>query len=212
MDTIPRNAAFLLETCGCETAVLKGITREFPAFLVSEQGDSVPMRLYKYFRLGQEQALIGPGRYLVAGQTYHLSIPHLQNQDQLNWPEGLSWKTSPLISESRVGFYASPKIDTKMKAEVDQAIVAMVGLRFMPLDSLEFYWVQITATDTWTGDEIQWIQGLAPKQRGMMVGYPLRECGPAPILAYGTEFEIVLTLLGVDGDEGRTSDPVKIGP
>ena len=212
LDSLPRNAAILLETCGCDEPLLGEIGVQHPAWLVSESGDSVPMRRIEHHRMLQEQVLLGPGRFLKHGQSYKLVVPYLQAMDHLDWPDGLDWTIKNEICESRVGFLSSPLLDHKIKGELNGAILAVVGLAFAPLDSTEFYWVRITATDEWNGDQAQWLLSVAPGQKGIEVGYPMRLCGPVPVLAHENEYRIVATLIGVDGAEGRSSDPIIIRP
>lgn len=212
MDSVPRNVAILVETCGCDEAILEEIGRLDKAFLVSEKGDSVPMRWIEHHKALQEQVLLGPGRHLKSGQRYQLVVPSLQGLPHVDWPDGISWYATNQICESQVGYEVSPKIDHKIKAEMSGAIIAIVGFRMKPLDSTEFYWARITATEDWTGDEIQWLQALPAGQNGLEVGYPLRPCGPLPVFGFENEYRIVITLLGVDGAVGRSSDAIRIAP
>lgn len=212
MDSVPRNVAILVETCGCDEPLLGEIGRLEKAYLVSDKNDSVPMRWLEHHKAIQEQVLLGPGRHLKAGHQYRLVLPSLQDLPHVDWPEGISWFATNEICESQVGYEASPKMDHKIKGEMSGAILAVVGLRMKPLDSTEFYWARITATDDWTGDEFQWILALPPGQKGLEIGYPLRPCGPLPVLGFENEYRIVVTLIGVDGAVGRSSDPIRIAP
>ena len=208
MDTIPRNTAFLLEFCDCPFDAPAMLDRDTPAFLTSPQGDTVHLRPTISDHALIQQTLLTPARLLKPGHRYALHIPGLLDRPEVDYPQGLTWVASDTQIESLVGFKTQPTCPMSMEGLVgDQKhIVAMID--FEPLEQA-IYWVRVQTENDWTKDTHTWIVPLAPKQTRISIGWPLRDCGPGTDLQAGEDYRFTLTLYGLDGAQGRTSDPLK---
>lgn len=207
---IGRDAAFLIEACGCAPGTLAELDRSTPAWLLSEAGDSVPMRLVVLEDGMIQQALLRPARPLRIGERYRLAVPGLLERGDVDAPEEARWQVTTDLDESMVGFKEQPSCPYSAKLDFgDGKTHHMVKVSFQPLESAR-YWVRVRIEDEWTGDGQSWLVAFSPGQDAIAVGWPMRDCGPGMDLVEGVEYKLSLTLYGADGAEGRSSDPVRI--
>ena len=206
---IRRDAAFLVEACGCPPGTLAELDRGTPAWLVSAEGDSVALRLVVLEDALIQQALLRPAGLLKPGARYALVAPSLLDRPDVDAPTEVRWEVGTEMEESMVGFKAQPRCTMSAKALFGEVPHTIALVDFQPLQAT-LYWVRVRVQDEWTGDTWSWIEGVSPAQDRFTIGWPTRDCGAGMELIAGVDYTITLTLYGADGAEGRTSDPFRL--
>lgn len=209
LKEVKRDAAILVEACDCPPGTLAELDRATPAWLASEQGDTVPMRLVLLENTLVQQALLRPARPLRAGDRYGLHIPGLLDRADVDALLEVRWEVRDELEESRVGFLQQPKSTMGAKLSFGEVAHRVERIDFQPLDSA-VYFARVQVEDVWMEKSTTWLAVLAPGQDFFSVGWPLRDCGPGMELVAGVTYRVSLTLYGADGVEGRTSDPFQL--
>lgn len=95
---LPQNSIFLLEGYGTAQEVVLGLNSDYPAYLIDEDGNTVPLKV-ELTHVGMfelTQALLAPEDKLVAGKTYELRISNLPEYAERSFHKsGEKWDQKP---------------------------------------------------------------------------------------------------------------------